>query len=155
MTEAPLLCKDLECDLYMYLLSSLVFPSGSGVKNPPANEGDVGSIPGSGRSPGEGNGNPLQYSWLENPMDRVAWWATVQRVAKSQTQVKWLHMHTHVLFYSQGLNPTIIVQNRDKKTFFSSRVREGERKIYWRSQKLNTVKIKHRFYFKQTTISMF
>ena len=47
------------------------------VKNPPANAGDVrdtGSIPGSGRSPGEGNGNPLQYSSLENPMDRGAWW---------------------------------------------------------------------------------
>ena len=56
------------------------------VKNPPADEGDirnVDSIPGSGRSPGEGNGNPLQYSCLENPMDRGAWRATVHRVAKS------------------------------------------------------------------------
>ena len=58
------------------------------VKNPPANAGEVGSIPGFGRSPGEGNGNPLQYSCLENPVDRGAWWATVQRVVKSQTQVK-------------------------------------------------------------------
>ena len=49
---------------------------------------DVGSIPGSGRSPGEGNGNPLQYSCLENPMDRGAWWATVHRVAKSWTQLR-------------------------------------------------------------------
>ena len=47
------------------------------VKNPPANAEDAGLIPGSGRSPGEGNGNPLQYSWLENPMDRGAWRATV------------------------------------------------------------------------------
>ena len=47
--------------------------------------GDAGSIPGSGRSPGEGHGNPLQYSCLENPMDREAWWATVHRVAKSRT----------------------------------------------------------------------
>ena len=47
------------------------------VKNPPANAGDVGSIPGLGRSPGEGNGNPLQYSCLGNLMDRAAWWATV------------------------------------------------------------------------------
>ena len=47
--------------------------------------GDAGSIPGSGRSPGEGNGNPLQYSCLGNPMDRGAWGATVQRVAKSWT----------------------------------------------------------------------
>ena len=47
------------------------------VKNPPANPGDMGSIPGSGRSPGEGNSNPLQYSYLENPMDRGAWQVTV------------------------------------------------------------------------------
>ena len=56
------------------------------VKNRPASAGDlrdVGSIPGSGRPPGEGNGNPLQYSCLENPMDREAWWATVHGVAKS------------------------------------------------------------------------
>ena len=51
----------------------------------PYNAGDLGSIPGSGRSPGEGNGNPLQYSCLENPMDGGAWWATVHGVAKSQT----------------------------------------------------------------------
>ena len=50
--------------------------------------GDVGSIPGLGRSPGEGHGNPFQYSCLENPMDRGAWWATVYRVAKSQTGLK-------------------------------------------------------------------
>ena len=49
------------------------------VKNPPANAGKAGSIPGSGRSPGGGHGNPLQYSWLENPMDRGAWWAIVHR----------------------------------------------------------------------------
>ena len=58
------------------------------VKNPPANAGDlrdVGSIPGSGRSPGKGNANPLQYSCLENLIDRGAWWATVYRVAKSWT----------------------------------------------------------------------
>ena len=50
------------------------------------NGGDLGSIPGSGRSPG-GNGNPLQYSCLENPMDRGVWWAVVHGVAKSQTQL--------------------------------------------------------------------
>ena len=58
------------------------------VKNLPANAGDVrdvGLIPGSGRSPGGGHGNPLQYSCLENPMDREAWWATVHRVTKSWT----------------------------------------------------------------------
>ena len=56
------------------------------IKNPPANAGDVrdpGSISGSGISPGEGNGNPLQYSCLENPTDRGAWQATVHRIAKS------------------------------------------------------------------------
>ena len=60
------------------------------IKNPPANAEDirdVGSIPGSGRSSGERNGNPLQYSYLENPMDRGARWAIVHGVAKSQTQL--------------------------------------------------------------------
>jgi len=61
------------------------FPGGSVVKNPPVSVGDAGSIPGSGRSPGEGNGNPLQYSYPGNPMDRGAWPATVHRVAKSRT----------------------------------------------------------------------
>ena len=64
------------------------FPSGSVVKNPPANaaaEGDVISIPGWGRSTGEGNGNSLQYSSLENSMDRGDWRATVHGVTKSQT----------------------------------------------------------------------
>ena len=58
------------------------------VKNPPANAGDLrvaSSIPGLRSSPGEGNGSPLQYSCLENPMDKGAWWATVHRVAKSRT----------------------------------------------------------------------
>ena len=58
------------------------------VKNPPANEGDIrdaGLIPGLGRSPGVGHGSPLQYSYLENPMDRGAWWAVVHEIAKSWT----------------------------------------------------------------------
>ena len=58
---------------------------GSVVKNLTANAGDMGSIPGSGRSPGEGNGNPLQFSCLGNPMDIAAWQATVREVAKSWT----------------------------------------------------------------------
>ena len=57
------------------------------VKNPPANVGDVGLISGSGRFPGEGNGNPLQYSYLGNPMDRGDWQAIAHGVAKSQTQL--------------------------------------------------------------------
>ena len=56
---------------------------GSVVKNPPANAGDTGLMPGLGRSPGEGNGNPHQYSCWENPMDRGAWWAEVQVKVKS------------------------------------------------------------------------
>ena len=57
------------------------------VKNQPANAGDCDLIPGSRRSPGEGNGSPLQYSCQENPMDRGAWQATVHGVAKSRTQL--------------------------------------------------------------------
>ena len=60
------------------------------IKNPPANAGDIrdkGSVPGLGRSPGGGHGNSFQYSCLQNPMDRGAWWATVQRVAQSCTQL--------------------------------------------------------------------
>ena len=63
------------------------FPGGLEVKAPACNAGDPGSIPGSGRSPGEGNGNTLQYSWLENPMDGGAWWATAHGVAKSRTRL--------------------------------------------------------------------
>ena len=73
------------------------------VKNPPANAGDIrdaGSIPGLGRAPGGGHGSPPQYSCLENPMDRGAWRAAVHRVAKSQTWLKQLSMHTcmHTVF---------------------------------------------------------
>ena len=59
--------------IYPILFTLLGFPGGSVVKNPPANAGDAGLIPESGRSPGRGNGNPLQYSCLENPMDRGTW----------------------------------------------------------------------------------
>ena len=73
------------------LYTFLLFPFGiSQIKNSLANAedtGDVDSISESGRSPEEGNGNPLQYSCLENPMDRRAWWATVYGVAKNRTQL--------------------------------------------------------------------
>ena len=62
------------------------FPGGSVVKNPPASAGHTGSIPGWGRSPGEGNGNPLQDSCLQSSMDRGAWGTRVQGVTKSQTE---------------------------------------------------------------------
>ena len=63
------------------------FPGGSEVKASACNTGGLGLIPGLGRSPGEGNGIPLQYSCLENPMDGGAWWATVHGVAKSRTRL--------------------------------------------------------------------
>ena len=64
------------------------FTCGSDSKESACNVGDLGSIPGLGRSSGEGNSNPLQYSCLENPMDRGAWWATVHGVAKSRTRLR-------------------------------------------------------------------
>ena len=72
------------------------------VKVSPANAEyvrDTGSISGSGRPPGGGHGNPLQYSCLKNPMDRGAWWATVHSVARSQTLLKQLNAHTHIHMY--------------------------------------------------------
>ena len=65
---------------FWWSLSVLGFPGGSEVKASACNAGDLGLIPGSERSPGGGNGNPLQYCCLENPMDRGAWWATVHGV---------------------------------------------------------------------------
>ena len=65
-----------------YVLFNRGFPGGLVVKSLPANAGDAGSIPGLGRTPGEGNGNPFPYSCLENPMDRGAWWARDHGVAK-------------------------------------------------------------------------
>ena len=71
----------------MHFFTNMCFLGGSVVKTPLANAGDVGSIVVSRRPPGEGNGNPLQYSCLENPMDREAGWAIVRGAAKSQTQL--------------------------------------------------------------------
>ena len=76
--NCPALVEDIHRHSY-----SVAFPAGSDSEASAYNVGDLGSILGSGRSPGEGNGNPLQYSCLENPMDEEAWWATVHGVAKS------------------------------------------------------------------------
>ena len=76
------------------------FPGSSVVKNLPANSGDPGSIPGLGRSPGEGNGNPLQYSCLGNPMDRGAWWATVHGVTKESDTGKNQSTHRFLICIS-------------------------------------------------------
>ena len=68
-------------------MAQMVIPGGSDGKVSACKAGNPGSIPGSGRSPREGNGKPLQYSCLENPMDRVSWWTTAHGVTKSQTQL--------------------------------------------------------------------
>ena len=75
--EYPDKCRQLLTPLWGFFVGSVV-------KNLPAYVGDMGSIPGWGRSPGEGNGNPLQYSCLENPMGRGVWWAAVPEVAKDR-----------------------------------------------------------------------
>ena len=75
------------------------------VKNPPANAGDtgdIGLIPGSGRSPGGGHGNPLQYSCLENSMDRGAWWATVRGVTERRTRLNRLSTHADLVGLGDG-----------------------------------------------------
>ena len=71
------------------------FPGGSYDKESSCNAGDSGSIPGLGGSPGEGNGNPLQYSCLENPKDREVWQATIHGIALSRIQLSDSHTHTH------------------------------------------------------------
>ena len=84
------------------------FPGGSVSKESACSAGDPGSIPGSGRSPGGGNGNPLQYSFLENPMDRGAWWATVHKIAKSQTI---LSANTHKHRCASPKNKDLLLSN--------------------------------------------
>ena len=74
------------------------FPGGSDDEESACNAGDLGSIPELGRSPGEGNGYPLHYSYLENPMDRGAWWATVHVVAKNWTQLSDFHSNLEPYF---------------------------------------------------------
>ena len=97
----------------------------SEVKNPPANAGDARDtvwIPGSGRSPGVGNGNPLQYSCLKNPIDRGAWWATDHGIAKSRTQLSahtfactLLHWQSDSLPLSHQGSPTIVLNLSELK----------------------------------------
>ena len=90
---------------------------GSEVKASACNVGDLGSVPGLGRSPGEGNGNPLQYSCLENPMDRGTWQAPVHRVAKSQTQLSNFIFTFTFILHSTALKKkkmALIIQ-REKK----------------------------------------
>ena len=79
--------------MYTYIYTHMGCPGVSAVKNPLANAGDEDLIPALGRSPGGGNGNPLQYSCLENPMDRGAWQATVHRVTQSDTTEHSTHVY--------------------------------------------------------------
>ena len=91
---------------------SVGFPGGSDGKESACSVGDPGSIPGSGRSPGEGNGNPLQYSCLENPTDRRAWWATVHEVLKSQTRLSdFTYFHFTNLYFLMQFYPKQISPN--------------------------------------------
>ena len=78
------------------------FSGGTVVRNLPANAGDLSSIPGSERSPGEGNGNPLQYFCLENPMDRGTWWATVHGVARVRHDLATKPTHRGVKYFHLG-----------------------------------------------------
>ena len=90
------------------------------VKNAPVNAGDIrdaGSVPGLGRCPGEGNGNPLQDSCLENPMGRGAWWAAVHRVAKSWTRLKWLSTYTSYPKDFTRLKPVVSYISEAMKLF--------------------------------------
>ena len=84
------------------------FPGGSVVKNPHTKAGDMGLIPESGRSPGEGNDNPLQYSCLGNPMDRGAWWATVHGVTKESDTTQQLNSNNNK--YSQSLYMNLYIE---------------------------------------------
>ena len=113
------------------------FPGGTVVKNPPANSGDIrdkGSISGSGRSPRGGHGNPLQYSCLENPMDRGVWRATVHKVAKSWTRLMWLSTaHGTCLVFNGIINKMMLMYKRETqhcKTIILQlkKKREGEMK---------------------------
>ena len=98
----------------MHLMTKWVCPGGSDSKELICNVGDLGSIPGMGRSSGEGNGNPLQYFCLENPMDRGAWWATVHGVTVLD-MMEWLSVsmcvhgqtHTHTHTHRNKISPAL------------------------------------------------
>ena len=132
--------------IYKYVDGHRGFPGGSMVKNLPATAGDVGLVPGLGRSPGGRNGNPLQYSYLENPVDRGVWWATVHGVAKSQTWLsEWAHIH------SQRINKTAIPSKLIPFSFISFKL-EGLNKTdlgfrwqYWHTF-LNIIHHEHPFH---------
>ena len=104
------------------------FPGGCDSKESACNAGDSGSIPESGRSPGEGNGNLLQYSCLGNPMDRGAWWTTVHGVTESDRTEQLTHYTTHSLCITDSLfctpktNTTLSINYTPIKIFLKSSI---------------------------------
>ena len=92
-----------------WIICSRASPHSSVSKESACSAGDLGLIPGSGRFLGEGNGNPFQYSCLENPMNREAWQATVHGVTKSWTWLKWLSMHAHTAVELRFKHESIIL----------------------------------------------
>ena len=93
LTHLGYLCKSEIYKFFSLIFMAKYFPGGSAVKESACSAGDTGLIPVLGRSPKGGNGNPLRYSCLENPMDRGAWWATAHGVTKSWTRLKQLSAH--------------------------------------------------------------
>ena len=118
---------------YDYILyTDKGFPGGSEVKAAACNAGDLGSIPGLGRSPGEGNGNPLQYSCLENLIDGGAWWATVHEVAKSRPRLSDFTSYTDKIYLSRCKT----VKNQHN----FSHLKEQQFRTYWVSLVAQMVK---------------
>ena len=95
-------------------LATSAFTGGSRIKNLPGDTGDAGSIPGLGRSPGGGNGNPLQYSCLENRTDRGVWWATTHGVAESDTPE-----HARTTIKGKGVQPgCLLIRQKGRMQWF-------------------------------------
>ena len=128
---------------FLPVLESFLSPSlsiyidtycGSVSKESACNEGDSGLIPASGRSPGEGNGNPLQHSCLENPMDRGAWWATVH--GSEKVRHDWVTNRTHVRAHTHTHTHTPQFLSQIKRITFL--IRDSAVYIYYRSYLLPT-----------------
>ena len=113
------------------------------IKNPSASVRDVGSILGLGRSLGVGNGNPLQYSSLENSTDKGAWWATVHGIAKSQT---WMNAHTHMNLYIQEdeQTPSRINTRRSTSRYVFIKISKGKGRILFKKTLREKTHIKYK-----------
>ena len=106
--QSPGICIPTCCQVILIgLRLELIVPGGSDGKASARNAGDQSSIPGSERSPGEGNGNPLQYSCLENSMDGGVWWATVYGVAKSRTRLSDFNQEPVKVRFQGGVYPRL------------------------------------------------